>query len=114
MSTSFRRYELLLPRQFNDGQPVPDELFTETLLELEQQFGAVSSETQSTRGLWRHEGRLYRDEVIRVYVDVADVPDNRQFFVDFQGAPQGAIPSDRHPVDVSPDRRALIGRAGRN
>jgi len=45
MSRSLRRYEVLLPLRFNDGQPVPDDLVADTLLELEQRFGAVSSET---------------------------------------------------------------------
>lgn len=45
MSVSFRRFEILLPRQFNDGTNVPDELIAETLFELRNQFGAVSSET---------------------------------------------------------------------
>jgi hypothetical protein len=52
MSSSYRRYEILLPLRFNDGQPVPDELIADTLLELRQQFGAVSSETQIIRGYW--------------------------------------------------------------
>ena len=56
----------------NDGQPVPDDLVAETLLELERRFGAVSSETQTIRGLWRHEGESYRDDLIRVFLDVAD------------------------------------------
>jgi hypothetical protein len=56
MSRSLRRYVILLPLRFNDGQPVPDDLVAETLLELEQQFGAVSAETRTIRGLWRHEG----------------------------------------------------------
>jgi hypothetical protein len=47
MSKSLRRYEILLPLRFNDGQPVPDDLVADNLLELEQQFGVVSSETQT-------------------------------------------------------------------
>src|SRR5262245_6079791 len=46
MNVSYRRFEMFLPRQFNDGRLVPDELFGETLLEIRQRFGAVSSETQ--------------------------------------------------------------------
>jgi hypothetical protein len=45
MSGTFRRFEILLPLRFNDGQPIPNELIGVTLLELEQRFGAVSSET---------------------------------------------------------------------
>ena len=84
MSESFRRFEMLLPRRFNDGQPVPDDLIAEVLLELEQHFGAVSCETQTIRGLWRHSGELYRDDLIRVFVDAIDVPENRQYFLDFK------------------------------
>ncbi len=84
MSKSLRRYELLLPRRFNDQQPVPDDLLIETVLELERQFGAVSSETQIIRGLWQHEGQSYRDELARVNVEVPDTPENRQFFQDYK------------------------------
>ncbi len=85
MSRSLRRYEILLPLRFNDGQPVPDEIVAESLLELEQQFGAVSTETQMIRGLWRHEGESFRDDLVRVFVDVADEPEHRRFFVEFKG-----------------------------
>jgi hypothetical protein len=84
MSSSSRRFEILLPLQFNDGQPVPDELIGQTLVELRQQFGAVSSETQIIRGLWQHEGQTYGDELVRVFVDVPDVAESRQFFLGFK------------------------------
>jgi len=84
MSRSLRHYEILLPLRFNDGQSVPDDLVAETLLELEQRFGAVSSETQTIHGLWRHEGESYRDDLIRVFVDVADEAEYRRFFLGFK------------------------------
>jgi hypothetical protein len=84
MSRSLRRYEILLPLRFNDGQPVPDDLVADTLLELEQQFGAVSSETQTIRGLWRNESESYRDDLVRVFVDVTDEPQHRRFFLEFK------------------------------
>ncbi len=55
MSRVLRRYEVLLPLRFNDGQAVPEDVVAEALLELEHNFGAVSFETQTIRGLWRHE-----------------------------------------------------------
>ena len=55
--SDWRRCEILLPLKFNDGQPVPRELITETLLELEQRLGAVSCETQIIHGIWRHQGQ---------------------------------------------------------
>jgi hypothetical protein len=84
MSRSLRRYEILLPLRFNDGQAVPDDLVADTMLELEQRFGAVSSETQTIRGLWRHEGESFRDDLVRVFVDVADEPEDRRFFLGFK------------------------------
>jgi hypothetical protein len=84
MSASFRRFEILLPRRFNDGTAVPDGLIADTLLELEERFGAVSCETQSIRGLWRHEDQLFRDELIRVLVDTSDAVENREFFLKFK------------------------------
>ena len=83
MSASFRRFEVLLPRQFNDGQPVPDDLIADVLIELENRFGAVSSETQSIRGMWRHDDELYRDDLVRVFVDAPDIPESRQFKLNF-------------------------------
>ena len=68
----YRRYEVLLPLRFNDGSPVPDGLVADALVELRHKFGAVSSETQRIEGQWQHAGQVYRDELMRVFVDVAD------------------------------------------
>lgn len=84
MSKPYRRFELLLPLNFNDGKSVPAELLVETMLELENQFGAVSSETQIIQGHWRYQGETYKDKLTRVFVDVSDTPANRQFFVAFK------------------------------
>jgi len=79
MSSTLRRFEILLPLRFNDGQPVPDELVGQRLLELRQQFNAVSAETQVIRGHWQHQDEVFRDELLRIFVDVADTGDNRAF-----------------------------------
>jgi hypothetical protein len=83
MSAS-RRYEILLPLRFNDGQSVPDALISDTLLELENRFGAVSWETQIIRGRWRHEEEGYSDDLMRVIIDVEDLAEHREFFGDFK------------------------------
>ena len=44
---NWRRYEILLPLRFNDGQRVPKALLAQTVQELEDRFGAVSCETQT-------------------------------------------------------------------
>lgn len=82
MSRTVRRFEVLLPLRLNDGTPVPDETIAETLIELEERFGAVSCETQTIRGRWRSDGESYRDDLIRVFVDVPDLPENRTYFIE--------------------------------
>ena len=84
MQNPFRRFELLLPTKFNSGEVVPAALFADTLLDLEERFGAVSSETQLIEGRWRYQGEVYRDELVRVFCDVPDTVENRQFFVEFK------------------------------
>jgi hypothetical protein len=80
----WRRYEILLPLRFNDGQPVPQAVIGDTLLELENRFGAVTWEVQPVRGRWSHEGRTFQDDSLRVFVDVPDRPEVQQFFLQFK------------------------------
>src|SRR5258708_23224608 len=84
MNGRLRRFEILLPLKFNDGQPVPDTLVGDTYIELRDRFGAVSWETQVIRGTWVHQGQAYTDDLVRVFVDVGDDPENRKFFVEFK------------------------------
>lgn len=105
MNTSFRRYELLIPLRFNDGQPVPESAVADTLLELRKRFGAVSSETQVIRGLWEFQGQVYRDEHFRVFVDVEDSDENRKFFLEFKERMKARFQQldlwlVSHPLDV--------------
>jgi hypothetical protein len=79
--TKLRRYELFLPLRFNDGSYVPEDLPVEVFLELRERFGGASSETQVIRGLWGHGETIFRDELNRMFVDVADTVDNQQYFV---------------------------------
>lgn len=39
---------------------------------------------QIIRGLWEHQGQTYRDELIRIFVDVDDTPGDRRFFEEFK------------------------------
>ena len=105
MSISYRRFEILLPRRFNDGRPVPSRLVTDTLIELRRQFGAASCETQTIPGQWQHQREIYHDELVRVFVDVEDVPENRAFFLHFKQRlklqfRQIDIWMTSHPIDV--------------
>ncbi len=84
MSGTYRRFEILLPLRFNNGQAIPGELTAQTLFELEQRFGAVSAESQPIQGHWQHQGQTYRDDLTRIFVDVPDTPESIEFFRHFK------------------------------
>ena len=83
MKSKWRRYEVLLPVRFNDGREVPPDWLAEAVLEIVDRFGAASYETQRVEGHWRHGGVFYRDELVRLFVDLPDKPSNRQWMKQF-------------------------------
>lgn len=85
MSSRWRRFEVLLPLQFNDGREVPPDWLAEAVLEIVDRFGAASYETQKVEGHWRHGGILYRDDLVRLVVDVPDAASNRKWMRQFKG-----------------------------
>src|SRR5687768_12999832 len=102
---SLRRYEILVPLQFNDGSAVPEPLFAQTFRELRERFNAVSWEPQAIVGGWRHEGVDYQDSLSRFFVDVPDSAENRDFFRSYKETlkvrfQQIDIWITAHPIDV--------------
>lgn len=84
MSSNWRRFEVLLPLQFNDARDVPSEWLADAVLEVVDRFGAASYETQKVEGHWRHGGVVYRDNLIRIVVDVPDSNENRNWMKEFK------------------------------
>ncbi len=84
MSSKWRRYEVLLPLQFNDGRDVPPDWLADAVLRIVDHFGAASYETQNVEGHWRHGGVIYRDNLVKVVVDVPDSTANRKWMREFK------------------------------
>ncbi len=84
MSSKWRRFEVLLPLQFNDGRDVPAEWLAEAVLEIVSHFGAASYETQKVEGHWRQGGVVYRDNLVRVVVDTPDLAESRRWMKEFK------------------------------
>ncbi len=84
MSSSWRRFEVLLPLRFNDGSEVPADWLAEAVLEIVGRFGAASYETQKVEGHWRHGGVTFRDDLVRIVVDVPDSSENRDWVRQFK------------------------------
>ncbi|MDQ2687589.1 MAG: hypothetical protein M3Y28_06955 [Armatimonadota bacterium] len=47
-------------------------------------FGAASYETQRVEGHWRQSGTLYRNNLVRLVVDVPDTAAHRDWMRDFK------------------------------
>jgi hypothetical protein len=84
MPSKWRRFEVLLPLQFNDGAEVPPEWLAEAVMEVVEQFGAASYETQKVEGHWRQEGVVYRDNLVKLVVDLPDNAANRRWIKGFK------------------------------
>jgi hypothetical protein len=84
MSSTLRRYEILLPLQFNDGRDIPGELLADAVLEVVDNFGAVSYYDNLIEGRWTHQGLVYRDNNSKLVVDVEDTGENRQWFREYK------------------------------
>jgi len=78
MTSKLRRFEILPPLQFNDGRDVPSHWLADAVLEIVEKFEALSYETQKVEGHWRYQGILYRDNLVKLVVDVDDTDENRQ------------------------------------
>jgi hypothetical protein len=75
---------VLLPLQFNDGRDVPSDWIAEAVLQIVENFGAASYEAQQVEGHWRHGGIVYRDNLVKVVVDVPDTAKNRRWMKKFK------------------------------
>jgi hypothetical protein len=84
MSNRWRRFEVLLPLQFNDGRDVPAEWLADAVMEVVEQFGAASYETQRIEGHWRNAGVHYRDTLVRLVIDVPDTLKTRRWMKAFK------------------------------
>jgi hypothetical protein len=83
MSSKWRRFEVLLPLQFNDGSDIPAELLAEAVLEIVDHFGAASYEMQKVEGHCRHGGVIVRDNLVKIVID-PDSQGNRRWMKQYK------------------------------
>ena len=73
MARTITLVQLLLPLSDNDGQPYPDDLLEGIKQELSRRFGGMTAyERAPAKGLWRHDGKQSRDNIVVVEVMVED------------------------------------------
>jgi hypothetical protein len=64
-----KRFEILLPLNYNDGRTIEPEKFLETNHELLEQFGALTTDTVEVHGSWKYRGTVFHDRLIRLTID---------------------------------------------
>lgn len=79
-----KRYEILLPLVYNDGEEIEKDKFFQTNEELVDKFGATTTDSIVATGSWLYKGVLYNDKLMRIRVDADDSRDTRKFFVGFK------------------------------
>jgi hypothetical protein len=63
---------------------VPAEWLAEAVLQIVDHFGAASYETQKVEGHWRQGAVTYRDNLVKIVVDVPDTAANRRWMKSFK------------------------------
>ena len=106
---SMRRYEILLPEEFNDGRLVADQCprcLPDSLIEAANVFGAFTFRPQTALGAWTApDRRRYQDRLSVLSVDVEDTPQHREWIRHFtshllQRFQQLEIYVTSYPIDV--------------
>ena len=67
-----KRFEILLPLDYNDGTQVESEKLDQTAEELADHFGAITQDTVGISGSWKYGLTRYRDRLLRIRVDTDD------------------------------------------
>jgi hypothetical protein len=75
---------VLLPLQLNDGRIVSDQLLADAVREIVGKFAGASYQAQPIEGHWVHEGVYYRENHVKVVVDVPDTATNRAWMKKFK------------------------------
>ena len=74
-----KRFEILLPLNYNDGTLIEAEKFDQTAEELSDRFGGITQDTVRITGAWKYGSARYRDDLLRIRIDTND-PQARVFF----------------------------------
>ena len=67
-----KRFEILLPLDYNDGTRIEPEKLDQTAEELSERFGAITQDTTGIMGSWKYGAARYRDRLLRIRVDTID------------------------------------------
>lgn len=76
---NLKRFEILLPLNYNDGRIIEREKFALTHRELIRRFGATTVDTTRPSGTWVYRGTAYQDLLMRITVDSSEPEEAKAF-----------------------------------
>ena len=81
-----RRYEIYLPLNYNNGEPIESKKITAICDELALAFGAITISPLSAphQGRWKYGGVEYIDEIIKVEILASGDTVTKKFLKDFK------------------------------
>jgi hypothetical protein len=96
---------MLLPLKYNDSRSIENDKIYLTREELIARFDSISILPGLVQGIWVHKGTRYEDDLLRVIIDVEDIPENHDFFVTYKSLlcerfEQVEIYIASYPVDI--------------
>jgi hypothetical protein len=103
-----RRYEILLPAEFNDGRLVADACplcLPDSLMEVFETFGAFTFRPDAALGSWTVDDHRFDDRLFSLIVDVDDTVENLTWISHLkshllQRFEQLEIYVTSHPIDL--------------
>lgn len=75
-----KRFEILLPLNYNDGRQIEREKFVLTHQELVDRFHATTVDTTKASGTWIYGGVLYEDVLVRITIDSSELEQAYPYF----------------------------------
>ena len=75
-----KRFEILLPLNYNDGSPIERVKFTLTNRELLERFGGLTTDSVEISGTWKYGSAFLHDRLVRLTID-SDNPDETVVFM---------------------------------
>jgi hypothetical protein len=46
--------------------------------------GLFRAKPKPFQGVWQHAGQEYRDDLVRLFIDIPDLPEHREFLVEYK------------------------------
>jgi len=79
-----KRFEILLPLNYNDGRPIERTKFMVTNRELLEKFGGLTTDSVEISGTWKYGSAFLHDRLVRLTIDSQNPHEDVVFFREYK------------------------------